>query len=240
MSDIPKIIHVAWKNKNILDVQSPLIVNGIRRLTSMNPDWQLIVYTDEEIDDFLKEALDQDDYKLIENKHIVEKTDIWRLIKLYREGGLYLDIDRFCNVKLSDLATENVRWVLPTNMDFDLSHDFMMTAPKNPVFLTAIRLYLLRRKQGIDSSYFLGPQTYLHVVSMAICGEVINTNPSKEKFDMFRAKIEQIPFIKTYRETAPYDTIIYRHNEADEKLDLETLKRQLYASENIRHWTNEW
>ena len=75
---------------------------------------------------------------------------------------------------------------------------------------------------------------------MAICGEVINTNPSKEKFDMFRAKIEQIPFIKTYRETAPYDTIIYRHNEADEKLDLETLKRQLYASENIRHWTNEW
>jgi mannosyltransferase OCH1-like enzyme len=240
MSDIPKIIHLAWKNKDILKNESPLIVNGIRKLVDMNTDWQVEINTDEEIDSYLVDTIEKKDYELIKNAHIVAKTDIWRLIKLYVTGGLYMDIDRFCNVELSNLASENVKWVLPTNASFDLSHDFMMTAPNNPAFLNAINLYLHRRSEGNNNVYFLGPQTYMHAVTEVLCGEMINTNPGEKKFNEIRNKIKESSFIKTYCETSPHDTIIYKHKDGDEKLDLEVLKRQFYASENIKHWTNEW
>jgi hypothetical protein len=151
-----------------------------------------------------------------------------------------MDIDRFCNVELSNLASKNVKWVLPTNANFDLSHDFMMTAPNNPAFLNVINLYLQRRSEGNNNVYFLGPQTYMHAVTEALCGEMINTNPGEKKFNEIHNKIKQTSFIKTYRETSPHDTIIYKHKDGDEKLNLEVLKRQFYASENIKHWTNEW
>ena len=238
MDNIPKIIHIAWKHKHILDSQSPLILNGLRKLIDINPDWQVTIHTDEEIDHYLKVTLQEIDYKLIQDKHVVAKTDIWRLLKLYLEGGLYIDIDRFCNIKLSELATDNIKWVLPTYMDTDFSHDFMMSAPKNPVFLKAIDLYLTRRREGNDNIYFLGPQTYMHAITMVLCGEMINTNPGKEKFDKILATINQAPFIKTYRETPPYDTIIF--NDTDTQPDLETLKREFYAREGINHWTGSW
>lgn len=239
MDNIPKIIHMSWKHKQLLDSQAPLILNGMRRLVDMNPDWKAIVYTDDEVDVYLRDTLDESDYKLIQDIHIVAKTDIWRLLKLYFEGGLYIDIDRFCNVKLSDLATENIKWVLPTYMDMDFSHDFMMTAPENPAFVKAIDLYLSRRKEGHNNIYFLGPQTYMHAVTTVLCGEMINTNPGKEKFDEIYSVISKAPFIKTYRETPPLETIIYKHDGSD-ALDLESMKRKFYADEGLKHWTGSW
>jgi hypothetical protein len=78
----------------------------------------------------------------------------------------------------------------------------------------------------------------MHAITMVLCGEMIDTNPGKEKFDKILATINQAPFIKTYRETPPYDTIIF--NDTDTQLDLETLKREFYAREGIKHWTGSW
>ncbi len=198
------------------------------------------------MDEYLRKTLDAKDYKLIENKHIVEKSDLWRLFKIYTEGGLYMDIDRLYNIKLSDIITSlDIKWVLPTMLDFDFSHDFMCSAPKNPAYLNAINLYLFRLHKkdssvpvGEPSVYLLGPQTYMHAVSKIVFGEVINTDPGEETFNLIREEIKQLPFIKTYREVPPYDTIVYR----DEKklLDHEKLKRELYSDFNLKHWTGEW
>ena len=146
---IPKIAHLTWKTKDIFNSQTPLIVNGVRNLVDLNPDWVVTVYDDNEVDEYLKNILDPADYKLIADRHVVEKTDIWRLFKIYIEGGLYMDIDRLYNIKLSDIITsDDIRWVLPTCLDFDFSHDFMCSAPNNPAFLQAINLYLQRRREN--------------------------------------------------------------------------------------------
>ena len=112
---IPKIAHLTWKTKDIFNSQTPLIVNGVRNLVDLNPDWVVTVYDDNEVDEYLRKTLDAKDYMLIENKHIVEKSDLWRLFKIYTEGGLYMDIDRLYNIKLSDIITSlDIKWVLPT------------------------------------------------------------------------------------------------------------------------------
>jgi len=237
MSDIPKIIHLAWKNKDILKNESPLIVNGIRRLVDMNTDWQVEINTDEEIDSYLVDTIEKKDYELIKNAHIVAKTDIWRLIKLYVTGGLYMDIDRFCNIPLSEILEDGIRCVLPTCLEWDFSHDIILTEPNNPIQSQTIELIMQRRYEGHTNVFFLGPQTYMNAITKVLFGEMIHTDPGVEKFAEMRKEMEKIPFIKTYREHPPHDTILYR---SDDKLDWEKLKKDFYAEANIKHWSGDW
>jgi mannosyltransferase OCH1-like enzyme len=81
------------------------------------------------------------DYALVKDVGIVPQTDLWRLFKLYTEGGLYIDIDRLCNISLNDVLDDTTKCVLPTCEDTDFSHDFMLSAPNNPIFANTIDLY---------------------------------------------------------------------------------------------------
>lgn len=235
---IPKIIHLSWKSKDVANSTSDLITNGLKNLIELNPDWDVQISTDEEVNQYLKDNLSEQYYKLVENIGIVPQTDIWRLIKLFKTGGLYIDIDRLCNKPLSDLLQDGVKWILPTCEDNDFSHDFMMTAPGNPAFANVIKLYFDRRTAGHTNVFFLGAQTYLHGVTYSLVGEMIDTNPGKEKFDWLRNKINSTGFIKTYKESLPYNSIIYNGNISAN--EWESMKRKFYADNGIKHWTNEW
>jgi mannosyltransferase OCH1-like enzyme len=235
---IPKIAYLSWKTRDIVNSNSPIIANGLNNLIQLNKNWSITIYEDDDVDNYLKLNLDSSLYKLIENFHIVAKTDVWRLLKQYNEGGLYIDIDRLCNISLDSIVTDSIKWVLPTCLDLDFSHDFMMSAPNNPVYEIALNLYFQRRINGYTNTYFLGPQTYMHAVTQALIGQQINSNPGQQVFGEIRAKIAEMSFIKTYREHPPHMTIINKQTPVD--WDHETEKRRLYAEYNLKHWTGDW
>ena len=235
---IPKIIYLSWKTKDLLESGSPLVAEGVKRLVELNPDWEVTIYDDADVDQYLKNKIEPELYALIADKHIVQKTDLWRLIKLFEEGGVYMDIDRFVDTPLDDLIDENTKWVLPTCRDWDFSHDFMMTAPRNPAYHCAAMLYLQRLKEGHTSVYFLGPQTYMHGITLTLLGDMVDTNPGVEVFDKMRAVMAATGFIKTYREDPPYNTIVFRGQHLG--LDWEQEKRSLYAQSGLKHWSGEW
>lgn len=234
---IPKIAHIAWKTKDVVNSQSPLILNGLRNLIDLNPDWNVIVYDDHDIDEYLKGVLNKRDYNLIKDLHVVVKSDLWRQFKLYNEGGLYMDIDRFCNIPLSEILEDGIRCVLPTCLEWDFSHDIILTEPNNPIQSQTIELIMQRRYEGHTNVFFLGPQTYMNAITKVLFGEMIHTDPGVEKFAEMRKEMEKIPFIKTYREHPPHDTILYR---SDDKLDWEKLKKEFYAEAKIKHWSGDW
>jgi len=237
MMSIPKKAHLVWNHKNVINSNHPLITNGLHKLISLNPDWDVTIYTPDEIENNLKQYLPKEDYELIKNRQFVSKIDLWRLFKLYLEGGFYLDLDRPYNIPLSEVIDENITWVCPTSKDYDITCDFLLSAPNNPVFLTGIEMYLSRLKEGHTGQYFLGPQTYMHAVTYNLLGEIVNTNPGADTMDRIRNKISELPFAKTYREIPPNDTIVYKGNIGDE---LEVQKRDFYAKEGVKHWTGEW
>ena len=229
---------MSWKTKDVVNSQSPIIVNGLQQIIDLNPDWDVQISTDNEVNLYLKDNLPLDYYKLVENIGIVPQTDIWRLIKLFKVGGVYIDIDRLCNKPLNDLLTDGVKWVLPTCEDNDFSHDFMMTSSGNPAFENVINLYFDRRTAGHDNVFFLGAQTYMHGITHSLMGEMINTDPGKEKFDWLRDKIKDSGFISTYRESLPDNTVIYKGGISAQ--EWENMKRSFYASSGVKHWTKEW
>lgn len=234
---IPKIAHIAWKTKDVVNSQSPLILNGLRNLIDLNPDWNVIIYDDHDIDEYLKSVLNKRDYNLIKDLHVVVKSDLWRQFKLYNEGGLYMDIDRFCNIPLSEIITDDIKCVLPTCLEWDFSHDIILTEPNNPIQAQTIELIMQRRYEGHTNVFFLGPQTYMNAITKVLFGEMIHTDPGVEKFAEMRKAMENIPFIKTYREHPPHDTIIYK---GDGVMNWEKLKKEFYAEANIKHWSGDW
>jgi hypothetical protein len=236
---IPKIIHISWKNKDILKSDSVFIQNGIKKLVELNPDWDVQISDDCDVDKYLKDNLSIFDYSLLKRKHVVEKLDVWRLIKLYQVGGLYIDIDRYCNISFNEILTDKIKCVLPTCLDHDFSHDFMMSCKSNPVFGYACKLNLERRNQGSTNIYYLGAQTYMHSITKNLLGEEIDTNPGKEVFDNMRNLMNKTDFILTYTENPPIDTIIFRNSNIT-KDQHEMEKREFYASQNIKHWSQQW
>lgn len=235
---IPKKLHITWKNKNVLDSNFDMINYGLKNFKILNPNWSIEISDDEDLEYYLKNNLVHKDYNLIKNIGVVAKSDIWRLLKIYHEGGMYFDIDRYCNKNLDDLITNDVKWVLPICNYFDFSQDFMCSEPNNPAFSCAIHFYFNRRYAGFDDIYFLGAQTYMHAVTYTLLNEIVNSNPQKEVFEKIIEFIGEHKFIKTYVETIPNDTVLYKG-----EYDYETWtkhKIDFYKQYNVKHWTNAW
>jgi mannosyltransferase OCH1-like enzyme len=237
---IPKTIHISWKDHSILTDNHIFPRACVQNLIALVPDWNVEISTNNEIDNYLKTQLDSQDWNLLKDCHIVEKLDVWRLLKLYLEGGLYVDIDRLCNTSLNDIIKSETKCVLPTCGDIDFSQDFMCSAAGNPIYSTTLELNLQRRREGFRNIYFLGPQTFMHGVTKALVGEIIDVNPGREVFVEIRKMLSEMPFITTYVETSPYDTIIHRPENAQIDFDHEEMKRDYYAKSNLKHWTGDW
>ena len=133
MNNIPQLVHLSWCDANILNSEHELVLNGIGNLQLLNPQWKITVSTDADIDSYLHNNLDPSDWQLVKDCAIVAKTDIWRLLKIYQEGGVYMDVDRLCNVQLDTLCLPGIKCVLPTTRDWDFAQDFMMSEPGNPI-----------------------------------------------------------------------------------------------------------
>jgi mannosyltransferase OCH1-like enzyme len=235
---IPKKAHLSWKSKDILDHPSPIITNGIRNLVDLNPDWQVTISDDDEVEAYLQSSLNPIDYGLIKHCTIVEKLDVWRLLKMFNEGGLYIDVDRLYNMPMDHILEDGVKCVLPTCKDLDFSQDLMLSAPGNPLYYRTLQLNMQRRKEGQVNIYFLGAQTYMHAITEALTGQMINTDPGIEVFKGIREKLNQASFLRTYWEDIPYNTFVFRDKVVE--FNHETEKRKLYADYGLRHWSGEW
>lgn len=233
---IPKIAHYTWVSKDILHSQNPMILNGIRNFVDMNPDWQINIYQDHEVDQYLRENLSSHDYKLIAERPFVERSDLWRLFKMRNEGGIYLDLDRFYNIPMNQIIDESVICYLPTIGDFDFSHDIMISAPDNELFQVVIDLNLQRRAAGSTNIFYLGPQTYMNGITLWLTGRMIEPDPGSLVFNQLREQIVSLTGFRTYKEDNPDYTLVYRYNSEIYRSGNGQTKKDFFRDHGIRHW----
>jgi len=234
---IPKRIYVSWKRKDILDNQSPVILNGIVNLKNLNPDYKFEISDDADVEQYLKEHLGTWDYVKIKNKKIVEKLDLWRLLKIYKEGGIYVDLDRYCNISFDQIIEANTKCILPTHADVDFSQDIMISCKGNPLFKKAIELNLAARyiinPRGV---FHLGPPLYMKAVTKVVFGKGRKRRPGKQIMDDYRRLLHEAAHFQTYYEHVPDDTLIYKHNDKTFKKGNGKNKEEFYASQDVTPW----
>lgn len=242
LGNIPKIVHVSWKNKNVLDSSYCMIQKGIGNILKLNPDYKVIIYDDDNINEYLKIKLTEEDYFHIKDRYIVEKVDLWRLLIMYNEGGIYTDIDRYYNIPFSKFIHHNTSMVLPMYMDCDFSQDIMISAPLNPIFKCAIDLNLKRRKDGCKDIYYLGPKTYMHAIVNIFCGVSIVTNSlPRDCNNKIMEDIASNESFETFKEnphglTTFFDSQLNNIEYTDFKHIYNKEKHELYSAYNVGKW----
>ena len=223
LSPIPRIVHVTWKHRfDFMHSENPMVKEGIRHIAEQNPDWRVELSDDRDMIKYLRQKLRHEDYERVKNAHIVEQSDLWRLLKICHEGGLYMDIDRLSNRPISEYIRNTTRMVMPTfngfsckkSRAFNIAQDFQCSAAGNPVFCCAVeqnigRRAALQKAQTSYNLYELGPPLLMNVARSIMLGRNRYRDFSdwKQMWQTFSA------IVSTYEERPPHDTIQYQNTE---------------------------
>jgi len=117
---VPKKVIRTWCTNDIKKEcggrRSP--INAINKTKEILPDWEHIIYSDEDIDKFFDEYFGQDhiitkSYYLINPIYGAARADFFRYVVMYIHGGLYLDSKSCVMSKLPEI---------PDDKDMIVSH----------------------------------------------------------------------------------------------------------------------
>ncbi len=215
-----------------------MILNGLSNMKKLNPNYNIEISDDNDIEDYLKKNLEDEDYFNIKEKHIVEKVDLWRLLKMYNEGGIYQDFDRYCNKNFDKIIGTKTKCVLPTYLDVDFSQDIMISCKNNPLFKKAIKNNIESRKLKNKGIFDLGPVLYMQTVTEVVFGKKYNRKPGIQIMETFRDLLNESEFFQTFREEHMNYTFTFEYDKETFEVGNGKNKRDFYKEQNIDVWTN--
>jgi mannosyltransferase OCH1-like enzyme len=154
---IPKIIYQTWKTKSLHN-NCLMIRDNIQRL---NPNYQIVLYDDDDIDNFIKNNFDEFTYNCFQQLNVgAAKADFWRYCVLYINGGVYLDIDSDIVRSLDDLIDGDEQCIITREGNLGAFNNWIMIFQKNhPVLLDCIKkcCYNITNKTTNDVCFLTGP-----------------------------------------------------------------------------------
>lgn len=86
---IPKRIIQTWKSKQVPREYRKYQ----KRLRELNPDYEFLLFTDEEVTEFVETEYPQFLDAFNSFPEIIYKMDLFRLLAVHKLGGIYLDLD---------------------------------------------------------------------------------------------------------------------------------------------------
>lgn len=156
---IPNHIILTWKNK---DIPKSVITN----LQKLNPDKQILFFTDDDIISFLNADYNQ---QFINHFNSIEqgcyKADFFRYCFLYRYGGYYCDIDIEHIAPINTYVTENTD-IFTVISQIAYGHIFqalLYTIPNHIVIKNCIEdMFRYGPNPPIVKNYFGHPTTCMY------------------------------------------------------------------------------
>lgn len=133
---IPKVIYMTYKNT------PPAIV--FERWQELNPDYTIDFSLDYDCIQFLRKEFNEDIANLFINiKEGMYKADLWRLCKLYINGGVYCDVDLVPYVSIDTLIENGYDFYscMASNKE-SIFQAFIATIPRNPLLLQFIMSFI--------------------------------------------------------------------------------------------------
>ncbi|GBO47917.1 glycosyltransferase family 32 protein [Pectobacterium versatile] len=199
---IPKKIHQI-NTKGIHELPKG-ILESIEKLKEMNPGWEYFFYDEKNIIEYIdkhygKEILSI--YLSIDPKYGAARTDLFRYLLIYIEGGVYLDIKSSCSIPLDEAIKEDCEILLCSwdnkecgcdrNMGLHKELDFLtcgeyqqwniISVPRSPYIKSAIDEVVHRLKRYKPWIYGVGMKGVLNTtgpVPFSVGIEKINKTES--------------------------------------------------------------
>jgi len=161
---IPKIVwQTNYTDKVTLPIKACWLCN---QLLSRGYDYRF--HTTEMRKDFVEQYFPGETSQLYNRLTIgAAQADLWRLLALYKHGGVYMDIDAHLTWPLSRIITTDLKELFLRYKDGTATNYFIASRPENPTIMLIITEVLNRIKQNdSDDVYTIsGPAVFEFVLA---------------------------------------------------------------------------
>lgn len=162
---VPKQIMQTYKS---LDKVPEFVIKNIKK---DNPDWKYIFYSDEDAEKFLEEEYPPPILEKFKSfSRGAHKADLFRLCWLYKNGGVYVDIDTHLLKPVNDIIGENdliIPITLVSKKRTRLLNCFMVSKKGDPLILKCIYSIMKIKDEELKYNYCL----ILRVMQKCLEGE---------------------------------------------------------------------
>ena len=138
---IRKTIFQTWSTQNL----PPKLEKLHNKMRSLNPEFEHIIYTDEQMNDYMNAEADKEIAEVYwKLNHIVARADVWRYTILLNRGGVYLDIDSQITGSLNELINNQDKAIITPEPHSGLFIQWALIFEKNHIFLDKTLNNILR------------------------------------------------------------------------------------------------
>jgi mannosyltransferase OCH1-like enzyme len=107
---IPNVVYQTWKNTQLPSLHAL----GVKRFRKLNADYSFAFFDDQAMNEYM--VNNYCGYPILEVFQAIQvpaaRADIWRYCILYREGGIYCDIDSALSMPFRELLSEDTSEML--------------------------------------------------------------------------------------------------------------------------------
>ena len=196
---ITKKKYQTWVTKNL----PHRVKDYVDEMIFLNPSYEYELYDDEDIFYFIKQHYDKDMLSTYEKLNIgAAKSDLWRYLILYKQGGIYLDIDSHIHKNLDGLIKESDRAIISREGNQDTFVQWcLMFSKEHPILERTIEkcVYNIKNETTENILELTGPQVYSSAVREILfpldiniykkSDSTINEKMSSAKFDNLRCRL---------------------------------------------------
>lgn len=160
--NIPKKIYQAWHDKN----PNPIFIEYMNNVLKMNPGYEYELFSEDEMDYFVCNNFDDDVILCYKQLNIITaKVDFWRYLILYKNGGIYIDIDSTFLRPLDELINDDDNAIITRepNTPFEYVQWALFFCKNHPILEKTIQNVMYNIKNKIftnDVSKMTGPYPY--------------------------------------------------------------------------------
>eukprot|EP00727_Mastigamoeba_balamuthi_P006901 m51a1_g2831 hypothetical protein (501) ;mRNA; r:224206-230578 len=160
---IPRVIWHTWESTRMGPVQHRLMRNAVEH----NRDYEYVLFTDADCWEFVcrfGDARTRRAFELV--RPGAAKADIWRLLVVYRYGGVYLDSDCVVHRALDTEVWPNASVVVSVGIDGYTPQWLLAYSPRHPIIRRAIEMTVdnvlaaHEARQYMTVSFLTGPGIY--------------------------------------------------------------------------------
>jgi tetratricopeptide (TPR) repeat protein len=142
---IPERIIQFWDSPDI----TPDIQRLMRSWRDKNPGYEYVLFNDDTARRFLQENFTADVLAAyVRVREPAQKSDIFRLAYLAKEGGIYVDANDFCLAPLGGLIAPNALLALYQEDHGTVGNNFIAVVAQHPVILEALAQAVLAVNRG--------------------------------------------------------------------------------------------
>lgn len=161
---IPNKIFQTWKSKNL-----PLpIAQSIQNMLLLNPEYEYKLFDDDDMKKYIDDNFDKDIQCAYSKLNVgAAKADFWRYLILYKEGGVYLDIDSVLYSSLNTLIKSEDKAIISREKNPNIFLQWcMMFEANHPLLQLTIDkcVYNVLNEVTTDIMYLTGPRVFSQAI----------------------------------------------------------------------------